>query len=134
MYQCFVLKALPKKDATERLKHLHIQCIGKIFTLGYAISFDLLQDYTGAELMRYPTYPWDEHHLWPKEEYLEEESTMMLLGAPVSLNNDQCVWENEIDLLRFPYIEDHKSKSFGMHFTPSFNKDTFMYSILFFVS
>ena len=84
-----------------------------MFTLGHTINFDVLQDYSDAELMRYPSYPWDEHHLWPKDEYLEQESTMLLLGSPVSLNKDQCIWESEIDLLRFPFLKDHVQKSVG---------------------
>ena len=84
-----------------------------MFTLGYAVNFDSLQDYTNAKLMRYPCYPWDEHHLWPKDEYATQEHTMLLLGAPISINKDECIWENEIDLLRFPYIHDHQTNSIG---------------------
>ena len=112
--QCFIVKALPKKDENERFKHLHVQCIGKMFTLGYEVNFDSLQDYTNAELLRYPCYPWDERRLWPKEEHSEQEHTMLLLGAPVSLNKDQCIWENNIDLHNFPYIKDHEQKAIGM--------------------
>ena len=91
-----------------------------MFTIGYSVNFDLLQDYTNAELMRYPSYPWDEHHLWPKDEYLEEENTIVLSGAPVSLNKDQCIWESEIDLHRFSFLKDHEQKTIGMFNLPPF--------------
>ena len=81
--------------------------------MGCTVNFNTLQDYSSAELLRYPSYPWDEHHLWPKDEYPEENRTMMLLGTPISLNKDRCIWENEIDLLRFPYLKDHVTKSLG---------------------
>ena len=51
--------------------------------------------------------------MWPKDEYPEEKRTMMLLGTPISLNNDHCIWENEIDLHCFPYLKDHRTKSLG---------------------
>ena len=107
-------KALPKKDVTERLKHLHIQCVGKIYSLGYAIRFDSLQDYTSAKFIRYPSYPWDEQQLWPKDEYFLPSTTMVLLGAPVELNSDKCVWENDLDLLGFSFLKDHGHQTLGL--------------------
>ena len=108
-------QALPSRKEENRLHHLYAQCIGKMYTLGYPVSFHMLQDQSHGTFIRYPTYSWQETDLWAKDDYNVPQKTLLLLGVPVSVNSKSAQWENEIDLHQFEFLNDHKMKAAGIY-------------------
>ncbi len=107
---------MPRRKESQRLKYLHVNCIGKMYSLGYSVNFGLLQSQENAKFIRMPTYPWQETELWTNDEYHDDEKTTLLLGTPVSIDADQIRWDNEIELHNFEFLRDHVMKSLGSVF------------------
>ncbi len=107
---------MPRRRESQRLKYLHINCIGKMYSLGYSVNFGLLQSQENAKFIRMPTYPWQETNLWANDEYCGVQKTSLLLGTPVSIDAEQICWENEIGLHNFQFLKDHALKLLGIVF------------------
>ncbi len=115
IYICwFRFQAMPGRKEPQRLRHLLVQCIGKMYTLGYSVNFTLLQTQTNAKFHRVPTYPWQETALWANDEYCGVEKTSLLLGAPISVAAEQTHWENEFGFHFFEFFRDHQIKGLGI--------------------
>lgn len=112
----FITQALPSKKEAERSKHFYACCIGQMYTIGYPISINALQDQRAGRFLRYPLYPWQETDLWAEDEYNVPKKTMHLIGVPNFVNSQRLIWDNEIDLHRFAFLSDHVMKSSGHHF------------------
>ena len=84
-----------------------------MYTLGYDVSFNLLQDQRQGKFIRFPNYPWQEVDLWVKDEFLIPKLSMNMLGVSEIVTSEKCTWENEIDLFNYKYLNDHKMKSAG---------------------
>lgn len=116
----FLQQALPARKETQRLSHLYARCIGQMYTIGYPISMNSMQDQDAGEFLRYPSYPWQETDLWAEDEYRVPEKTMNLIGIPTYVNSENVTWKNEIDLHRFGYLNDHVMESSGNKSQESF--------------
>ena len=108
-------QALPARKETERLKHLYARCIGNMYTIGYPISMNNIQDQASGRFLRYPSYPWQETDLWAQDEYRIPEKTMHLIGIPTYVGSQRLIWKNEIDLHRYKFLNDHVMKSSGKY-------------------
>ena len=79
------------------------------------MSINQLQDQSCGRFLRYPLYPWQDTDLWAEDEYKVPAKTMHLIGLPTYVNKQRMIWENEIDLHRFGFLNDHVMKSSGNH-------------------
>ena len=108
------MQALPARKEKKRLEHFYVQCIGRMFTLGYPITWSHLQHQDQGKFIRYPLYAWQESDLWAPDEFRLPAKTMLLLGVPRSVTAKHSQWLNEIDLHRFEFLKDHEMKSAGI--------------------
>ena len=96
-----------------RLHHLYAQCIGKMYTLGYPVTLDLIQNQSDGVFVRYPQYSWQETIIEASESNDIPNKTFSLLGAPKILNTSNIEWINELDLHQFGFIKDHEMNTAG---------------------
>ena len=106
-------QGLPKKNEEMRLHHLYAQCIGKMYTLGYPVTMDLIQNQRDGVFVRYPQYSWQETIIESIESNDIPNKTCSLLGVPKILNISNIEWINELDLYQFGFIRDHEMTSAG---------------------
>ena len=96
---------------------MQIQCIGRMFTLGYPVNLRQVNNHNRGKFVRYPTYPWQETELWANDNFQGGSKTFPLLGNPIAVNSDELKWSTDIDVHSFSYLKDHQLHSLGnQHF------------------
>ncbi len=83
--------------------------VGALYTRGYPVDWQRIYP-TAKRHVRLPGYPWQRETHWRESEESRRERTDCtahpLLGRQLSLALP--VWENYLDLSRFPYLADHQ--------------------------
>lgn len=105
----------PHKSVRAQHKAFLHNTVGKLYTLGYPIDWDLVQgEQRNVRFIRTPTYPWQKKDYWymqdkqPKQEQVQSCNHAFLsnVKSTASFTGLQC-WEVEVDLYQFPYLRDH---------------------------
>lgn len=106
----------PHKSVKAQHKAFLHNTVGRLYTLGYSIDWDLVQGEQGnVRYIRTPTYPWQKKDYWymQDEQPIQEQSVQSCNHAFLtnvkqtgSFTGLQC-WEVEVDLHQFPYLRDH---------------------------
>ena len=105
----------PHKSVKAQHKAFLHNTIGRLYTLGYSIDWDLVQgEERKVRYIRTPTYPWQTKDYWymqdeqPKQEQVQSCNHAFLTNvkSTASFTGLQC-WEVEVDLYQFPYLRDH---------------------------
>lgn len=140
MNSIFYIETLPKKTAKDRYISFLRNCPAKLYTLGYPIDWERIQGCGTRQLIRLPSYPWQERTYWYRDSEPEKcikrftgkkelsanmstsqmkntidsssklDKTHPLLGNifPTEACSGLLAWTSEIDLHKFPFLEDHK--------------------------
>lgn len=105
----------PHKSVKAQHKAFLHNTVGRLYTLGYSIDWDLVQgEQRNVRYFRTPTYPWQTKDYWymqdeqPKQEQVQSCNHAFLTNvkSTASFTGLQC-WEVEVDLYQFPYLRDH---------------------------
>lgn len=105
----------PRKSVKAQHKAFLHNTVGKLYTLGYSIDWDLVQgEQRSVRYIRTPTYPWQKKDYWymqdqqSKQEQAQSCNHAFLTKVKPTANFTglQC-WEVEVDLYHFPYVRDH---------------------------
>ena len=112
--EVFIFQALPSIKEKDRQQHLYVQTVGKLYSLGYPITWNEFQEQKCGKFVRYPLYSWQETSLWSRDEFVTQKTTALLLGAPTCVTAEETEWETELDIYRFDWMDDHKMKAAGV--------------------
>ena len=109
-----ILQSLPRLQESDMISHLYVQCVGRLYTLGYQVCWDQLFDYSKCSFIRYPSYAWQESKIWCYEDMLDNDNVTRLLGfTKENTTSTGIVWENDIDCATFNYLYGHSVRNFG---------------------
>ena len=105
----------PRKSVKAQHKAFLHNTVGRLYTLGYSIDWDLVQgEQRNVRYIRTPTYPWQKKDYWymQDEQHKQEQvqscnhAFLTKVKSTASFTGLQC-WEVELDLYQFPYLRDH---------------------------
>ena len=110
----YVIQGLPRLQEPDLISHLYIQCIARLFTLGYPICWDNLFDYSKSSFIQYPLYAWQETRHWFFEMLQESDNATRLLGKlKANTTSNGISWENDIECFTFSYMSGHQLSNMG---------------------
>jgi acyl transferase domain-containing protein/ubiquinone/menaquinone biosynthesis C-methylase UbiE len=120
--ECFVAAkqtatVLPSMRRKEAERAMMLGSIGKLYTLGYSVDWDLLYS-EGGQFVKLPSYPWQRERYWLESSFsqqarLGESSTLDMLSKPIhpllgsQLKSAQPEWKGLIDKQQLTYLNDH---------------------------
>ena len=121
--ECFTaanqtVTVLPSVRRKEPERAMMLGSIGRLYTLGYPVDWNLLYPEKG-QFVKLPSYPWQRERYWhesseSQQARLGETFTLAMLSTPIhpllgsQLKSAQPVWNGLIDKQQLTYLNDHR--------------------------
>ena len=112
-----IVSSFPRLQESDVISHLYVQCIGRMYTLGYPVCWDRLFDYSECSFIQYPSYAWQEARHWCFEVDSGTDNATHLLGkVKTNTSSNGILWTNDIDCFTFDYLSGHQLYKMGCIF------------------
>ena len=110
----YIMQSLPRLQESDIFSHIYIQCIGRLYTVGYQVCWDQLFDYSKCSFIQYPLYSWQETKHWCFEVPSGCDYATCLLGkVKKDTTSNGKLWANNIDCFIFRYLSGHQVRDLG---------------------
>ena len=112
-----IIQSLPRLQEPDLISHLYVHCIGRMYTLGYPVTWDRLFDYNKCSFIQYPLYAWQETKHWCFEVVSGTDNATYLLGkVKTNTASNGILWVNNIHCFTFDYLSGHQLYNMGCIF------------------
>lgn len=109
---------LPSLRRQEPERAMMLGSVGKLYTLGYPVDWNLLYP-TKGQFVQLPSYPWQRERHWyetseSQQDRLGQSARRAILGQQVhpllgyQMNSAQPIWDGSIDIQQLTYLNDHR--------------------------